>query len=134
MKNKSHQHKQGSSKPFDRWFVIRSERYIKASDKRLADHTADDVQRYLEDLGRKDGIKEWQFRQAVDAIQNLLLTARAPCAKGVDWDYWRDSAQSLEKDHPTIARETETEVPVYVKRKSNGDSAAILNANDNHCY
>jgi integron integrase len=115
-------HKQGVKPPSDRWFVIRAEEYIKASDKRLAAHTKEDVSSFLENLGRKDGIFDWQFRQAVDAIQNLLVTAHAPCVEHVDWGYWRDSAQSLQKDHPTIARETDVPEAVYRKRKSNGES------------
>jgi hypothetical protein len=41
----------------------------------------------------------------VDAVENLLRTARAPVAAEVDWAFWRDSARSLGRDHPTIARE-----------------------------
>jgi integron integrase len=72
----------------------------------LAEHSVADVTEYLARTGRLDGIKDWQFVQAVDAIQNLLETARAPVAGQVDWGFWRDSARALEPDHPTIARET----------------------------
>jgi integron integrase len=89
-----------------RWYVRRAEAYLKAFlGKRLASHSVDDVTGYLKQIGRLDRILAWQFVQTVDAIQNLLVTARAPVAEQVDWGFWRDSAQSLELDHPTIARE-----------------------------
>jgi len=53
-----------------RWYVLRAEEYIKATqDKRLKTQDATDVTRYLEKMGRKDRIPDWQFRQIVDAIQ-----------------------------------------------------------------
>lgn len=89
-----------------RWYVLRAEEYIKATkDKRLAAHDATDVTRYLEKMGRKDRIMDWQFRQIVDAIQNLMEIAGADCLHAVDWEYWRNSAQSLPESHPTLARE-----------------------------
>ncbi len=85
----------------------RAEDYLKAfPDKRLAEHTRGDVAGYLEQAGRLDRIADWQFVQIVDAIQNLLATARSPVAGEVDWGFWRDSARSLAPDHPTIARES----------------------------
>jgi len=89
-----------------RWYVLRAEEYIKATqDKRLKTQDATDVTRYLEKMGRKDRIPDWQFRQIVDAIQNLMETADADCLYAVDWEYWRNSAQSLPESHPTVARE-----------------------------
>ena len=87
-----------------RWHVLRAKQYIKAfPNKRLAEHTVEDVNRYLQDAGRKGGINDWQFAQVVDAIQNLFSTAGLELA--VDWDFWRASARSLEAEHPTVARE-----------------------------
>ncbi len=89
-----------------RWYVLRAEEYIKATNgKRLAVQEATDVTHYLEKMGRKDRILDWQFRQIVDAIQNLLETAGAGCLHAVDWEYWRNSAHSLPESHPTVARE-----------------------------
>ena len=87
-----------------RWYVLRAEQYLKAfPDKRLAAHSTEDVKGYLETSGRIDRLTDWQSVQIVDAIQNLLLTARAPAAVKVDWAYWRDSARTLSSNHPTIA-------------------------------
>lgn len=98
--------KQGVKETEARWCVLRAEQYIRAfPDKRLADHTVDDVREYLESVGLHDNLTDWQFVQAVSAIQNLLRTAKAPVVEEVDWAYWRDSARTLTPDHPTVARE-----------------------------
>jgi integron integrase len=96
-----------------RWYVRCAEQYLEAfPGRRLADHTAEDVNGYLQALGRKGRREDWQLAQVVDAIQNfdaiqnLLDTAGAPAAGEVDWPFWRDSARSLAPSHPTIARES----------------------------
>ena len=66
----------GVKSPFDRWMVVRAEHYLAAHpERRLADQTPADVNTYLADLGRKTGLKAWQFRQAIDAIQKLFELA-----------------------------------------------------------
>jgi hypothetical protein len=75
------------------------------SGKRLAEHAGTDVTGYLESVGRRDGIKERQFLQIVEAVRTLLVTADAKVVGEVDWAYWRDSARTLAPGHPTIARE-----------------------------
>ena len=90
--------------PARRWFVRRAEEFIRAAKgKKLAGHSAGDVNLYLEEQGRKDGISDWQFLQVVDAIQILFETAGAACVTEVDWGYWRNAAQSLGESHPTVA-------------------------------
>ncbi len=126
--------KQGVNAKFREWDIIRAKQYIMAfSDKRLADHTADEVTNYLEKVGRVGGLKDWQFRQVVDAIQNLFLTAGIESVDGVDWDYWRDSVRSLSSDHPTIVRDEPIPTQVYdtaIKpvEKSKGKSKSFLDA------
>ena len=89
-----------------RWYVRRAEEFIRAAGgKKLQEHSVAEVNRYLEEQGRKDGILDWQFLQVVDATQILLQTAKADCLSGVDWEYWRNAAQALGVNHPTIARE-----------------------------
>lgn len=69
-----------------RWYVIRVEQYLKAlSGKRLANHSAKDVTDYLEAQSRNTKIKDWQFLQIVDAIQNLFTMLEVPCLNKVDW-------------------------------------------------
>ncbi|MCG8549192.1 MAG: hypothetical protein MI799_02180 [Desulfobacterales bacterium] len=86
-----------------RWYVIRAEQYIKAfSDKRLTDHGPKDVEGYLAQQGRTDGIEDWQFRQVVDAIQNLFAMLGVAWLPEVDWTFWMDSATSLTKSHQRL--------------------------------
>ncbi|MBK1721104.1 integron integrase [Thiocystis violacea] len=89
------------------WYVRHAETYLRAfPEKRLAMHSAQDVAGYLERVGRLDRISDWQFEQIIDAIQNLLETARVPIVDEIDWEFWRDSARTLTPNHPTIARES----------------------------
>ena len=85
--------------------VVRAEQYIAAHpDRRLADQPPADVDTYLAALGRETGLKAWQFRQVVDAIQRLFELVGVNWLGEVDWAHWRDSAQGLEATHPTVAR------------------------------
>lgn len=90
-----------------RWYVKHVENYIKAHDgRKLQENTQADVTQYLLELGRRPGIKEWQFRQAIDAIQLLFCDLlQSPWAHEVDWHYLRHAAKSLETTHPTIVRQ-----------------------------
>jgi len=66
-------HNQGIKSPFDRWHVLHAERYIKAHpDKRLSQHTPDEISEYLENQGRNARRRDWQFHQIVDAIRTLF--------------------------------------------------------------
>ncbi|HNE14075.1 MAG TPA: hypothetical protein PKK30_12315 [Nitrospira sp.] len=92
-----------------RYCVRQAEQYLQAfAGWRLAEHTADGVNGYLQSLGREGKLEDWQFVQAVGAIQNLIETAGAPAAKAVDWPFWRNSARSLAPSPPTRARESAT--------------------------
>ncbi len=92
-----------------RWYVIRAEQYLQAvPQKRLTEHTPQDVTDYLEQLGRIGRMAEWQYCQTVDAIQNLFLMGEAAWARQFDWAYWKLSARTLPVTHPTIAREAGT--------------------------
>lgn len=86
------------------WYVRRAEQFIRAAKgRKLAAHTADDINRYLEAQGRKDRIADWQFQQIIDAIQILFETVGAACVTEVDWQYWHNAARSLGEGHPTVA-------------------------------
>jgi len=88
-----------------RWYVRRIEQYIEAnSGRKLAQHQPGDITDYLQKLGREGRLKDWQFRQCVDAIRTLFEWLGGEIRHQVDWQYWLDSAQSLPPDHRTIAR------------------------------
>ena len=90
-----------------RWYVIRAEDYLQAmSSKQLAEHTPQDVTAYLENLGRMGKMTDWQYGQAVDAIQNLFVVGEVTWVQQFDWIYWKAAARTLPVNHPTIARET----------------------------
>ena len=99
--------KQSITKPFERWYVLRAQAYIDVPPgMRLKEHQASDLTNYLKALGRTSGLKDWQFRQAIDAIRILLVEmVGLEWARSFDWEYWRESVRSLQASHPTVARD-----------------------------
>jgi integron integrase len=89
-----------------RWYVRHAEIYIRSKNKRLVKHSAEDVINYLTEKGRNSRLKDWQFRQVVDALR-ILFTEMVNVAWGRDfpWADWIDKSYTLENDHPTIARD-----------------------------
>lgn len=87
--------------------MIRAQAYIDARPGlRPKEHQASDLTDYLNALGRKSDLKAWQFRQAVDAIRIPLVDmARLDWTHSFDWEFWRESARSLQPSHPTVARD-----------------------------
>jgi len=86
--------------------AMRAEHYIAAHPgRRLIEHTRGDVEAYLVALGRNTGLKAWQFRQTVEAIQKLFELVGVNWLGDMDWAHWHDSAQGLEATHPTVARD-----------------------------
>jgi integron integrase len=90
-----------------RWHVIYAESYIKAHpNRKLATHTAQDVENYLAEKGRNSSLKDWQFGQVVRALQILFVDmVKASWAGEFAWQEWIDSARQLEDAHPTVARD-----------------------------
>ena len=44
-----------------RWYIRHAEQYLRTfPDRRLATHTVQDVEQYLQDKGRKAGLEDWQ--------------------------------------------------------------------------
>jgi hypothetical protein len=70
----------------------------------LWERSAADLEAFFRSFGRNTGLKDWQFRQIVDATRVLREIARVPWRSDVDWIDWRDSARTPANDHPTIAR------------------------------
>jgi hypothetical protein len=54
--------------------------FLPHPDLRLKQHRVSDLTAYLSALSRKPGLKNWQFRQAIDAIRILLVDL-----VGLDW-------------------------------------------------
>jgi integron integrase len=97
-----------------RWHVMHAEAYIRAHpDRRLALHTAEDVEAYLHEKGRNGKLADWQFGQLVRALQILFLDmVKAPWAAEFPWQVWIDGARELGSDHPTVARDGDAVVRV----------------------
>ena len=88
-----------------KYYARHAQAYVAASSgRRIATHSAGDVEAWLAERGRVDGLAAWQFVQAVEAVRHLLVMAAAPAADGVDWAFWREGGRTLAGDHPTIAR------------------------------
>lgn len=90
-----------------RWYVRHAEQYIKAfPDQRLATHTTQNIEQYLQDKGRNKRLKDWQFQQMVTALRVLFAdVVKAPWAESFGWQYWLDSARDLPPSHVTVARD-----------------------------
>ena len=101
-------HRHGHRAPSDRWYVKRAEDYLASNaGKSLEEHTSAEVVAYLRDLGREGALKDWQYGQAVTALEYLFKDLlERPWSGEFDWAYWKDSSRQLEADHPTVARET----------------------------
>ncbi len=96
----------GVKEPFDRWYVIRAEEFIRhCGDRRLAEQTPEAVTDYLLIIGRKTPLKPWQFAQTVDALQILFIElVTAPWARSFDWAGWKGSAKTLDPGHPPLKK------------------------------
>lgn len=103
----------GIGSPADRWHVFRAEQFLKwLRDKAPDACTEGDVTAYLKELGRGERLEDWQYRQVVDSLETLLRRVLAlDWAGEFDWGFWRASAQRLEQDHATIARESSAPAP-----------------------
>jgi len=97
----------GISANSSRWYVKQVELYIKAHPSlRLAQHTHNEIEEYLQDLGRNSRISDWQFKQAVDALKILFVDIIcSPWSGKFPWEYWKESATALPNTHATVAHD-----------------------------
>lgn len=99
--------KQGISDKYVNWYTLRTKQYIAYyPDRKVRTHTPHEVEQYLNNSGKQQQLKSWQFRQIVHAIQTLFVHAlKISWASDFDWEYWHSSAKQLENSHPTVARD-----------------------------
>lgn len=90
-----------------RYYVRHAEAYIKAHpNKRLALHTALDLEQYLESKGRSILLEDWQFQQLITALQILFVDIiQTSWADAFPWEQWIAQAQCLENNHSTVSRD-----------------------------
>ncbi len=101
------------------WYRLRARQYIEASDVPLRQHTAVQVNAWHERLCSQASLADWQVLQAIDAVEHLLLFARAPASSEVDWQALKDAARRLSPQHPTLARQEGPlldDLPVWKRR------------------
>ncbi|GMQ97402.1 MAG: hypothetical protein BMS9Abin15_1121 [Gammaproteobacteria bacterium] len=124
--------KQGIKPAQCRWYVRRIEQYISNySNQKLVTHTPEQVSSYLHMLGRQRPLEDWQFVQAVRALQVLFCKLLvADWADDFDWDHWIDAAQSLEPGHVTLARESGRSVSDMLAESRDG--SLIKNVGEMH--
>jgi len=90
------------------WYRRHAERYISAhSGLRLASHTSEMLSTYLDDLGRQGELRDWQFRQSVEALKILFFEmVKVHWARDFAWSDWMERARSLPPSHRTIMRDS----------------------------
>jgi integron integrase len=90
-----------------KWYRRHVEMYIAAhGGTRLAQHSADHVDKYLAAKSRLRDLEEWRFRQIADAIRLLFCELVRPAwYREYDWFRWRAYARELAPDHPTLMRD-----------------------------
>jgi len=88
------------------WHVRRAREFVQGLDGiRLREVDAAYVEKWIEELGRKPGMAEWQMRQAISALEILFLDLlEAGWAVSFDWVSAREACRELEPEHPTIGR------------------------------
>ena len=106
-----------------RWHVKHAELYIKTHKTRLKEHTALDLDKYLQDKGRNTRLKDWQYCQIVDALRILFVDVVAsPWSSSYPWDDLKSQARSLPVSHPTIARQPLDDVSSVEEADATADS------------
>jgi len=90
-----------------RWYVRHAEHYIKAKPNvRIAEHTAYDVEKFLQAKGGQSRLTDWQYKQVVISLKILFVDMVKPVwAKQFPWDEYIDHAESLPNNHATVARD-----------------------------
>ncbi len=91
-----------------RWYVRHAERYIKAHEHvRLAEHTAQQVEDYLDAMSRQPQLHDWQYQQIIKSLQILFSDiVLAEWAKTFPWQDRILDATGLTPEHATLARDT----------------------------
>lgn len=91
---------EGVSKRQEKWYLLRIREYEEAGGYTpLGRHGAADVKAYLDVIGRKDELAQWQIDQIVHALELLFRdVVRAEWARDFDWEWWKGkSRKGLEK-------------------------------------
>lgn len=89
--------------------------------KAAGEDSAESTRRFFENLGRRPGLADWQFRQAVRAVEMWARRiGRLPWAEAFNWRGLSAQARTLPENHRTLLRES---VPVSAA-SSHGEQAS----------
>ena len=93
------------------WFRQHVEQYIASfEDKPLRDHSAGDLTSYLEAVGRRPSLSDWQMAQKATALQLLFCSLlKVSWCSEIDWPFWISGSRKLLPKHATLAREAVVE-------------------------
>jgi hypothetical protein len=80
-----------------RWYVRHLEIYINTRNgRRLATTTREDVEVYIDEIGRKENMTAWQYRQVVDSLCILFSEiVKVSWFDELDWQQMMDDARDL---------------------------------------
>ena len=88
-----------------RWYVKHAETYIKTKpNQRLKNHSAHDVDNYLQYKGGQPRIEDWQYKQIIISLKILFLEIiQVSWAKQFPWDSYLEHAESLSGNQAPVA-------------------------------
>ncbi len=100
------------------WYVKRVERYIRYyRNIKLCDHSAGMLASYLDDIGRKDWLKDWQLSQVVDALRILFADIVKPgWIDDFAWGKYIDAYEVKPASRPDVE---ESRIPLVIDSDSN---------------
>ena len=89
-----------------RWYVLRAEAFIDAvRPTRMGEVSVGQITAFFPRYAREQGLNEWQYRQAMDTVQLLLVDlAQSKASREIDWDVVEEAGRALDAGHPTFAR------------------------------
>ena len=93
------------------WFRQHIEQYFASFEgKPLRDHSANDLTTYLEAIGRRPSLSDWQMAQKATALQLLFCSfLKVSWCREIDWPFWISGSTKLSPKHATLAREAVVE-------------------------
>ncbi len=94
-----------------RWYVRHLEVFIHSrKGRRLAATTCEDIEAYIEDIGRNENMTAWQYRQVVDALRILFsFMVKTEWSEKFNWQQVMDDVRDLPENHATVARVSPSE-------------------------
>ena len=112
------------------WYVRHVKQFLACfADQRLSDIDVSQMKAHLDNLDPHQFENDWQHVQYIDAI-DILISNTAGLVWGSDfpWEQYKQEIQSVDINHPTLARETngiDPVEPVFSKQLSDTHAEVI---------